>query len=76
MPHRPDRRAGSVTRDRAEYYDLRRKIHTQHPAGVTGCDFEAYPDRSEIFHQRMSGVVLNSLQLLDNWRMDCEMRSE
>lgn len=42
----------------------------------TGCDFEAYRDRGEVFRQRLSGAVLNALQLPDCWRTDCEMRSE
>ncbi|WP_052206241.1 conjugation system SOS inhibitor PsiB family protein [Pantoea rodasii] len=42
----------------------------------TGCDFEAYRHRGEAFRQRLSGAVLNALQLPDSWRTDCEMRSE
>lgn len=42
----------------------------------TGCDFEAYRDRGETFRQRLSGAVLNALQLPDSWQTDCEMRGE
>ncbi|WP_336796269.1 conjugation system SOS inhibitor PsiB family protein [Erwinia aphidicola] len=42
----------------------------------TGCDFEAYRNRGEAFRQRLSGAVLNALQLPDSWRTDCEMRGE
>jgi hypothetical protein len=42
----------------------------------TGCDFEAYRDRGEAFRQRMSGAVLNALELPGSWRTDCEMRGE
>lgn len=42
----------------------------------TACDFEAYRDRGETFRQRLTGAVLNALQLPDCWRTDCEMRGE
>lgn len=42
----------------------------------TGCDFEAYRHRGEAFRQRLSGAVLNALQLPDSWQTDCEMRGE
>lgn len=42
----------------------------------TGCDFEAYRHRGEAFRQRMSGAVLNALQVPDSWQTDCEMRGE
>lgn len=42
----------------------------------TGCDFEAYRHRGEAFRQRLSGAVLNTLQLPDSWHTDCEMRGE
>lgn len=42
----------------------------------TACDFEAYRDRGETFRQRLTGAVLNALELPDYWRTDCEMRGE
>ncbi|MBK4769869.1 MAG: hypothetical protein FT726_09340 [Pantoea sp. Morm] len=52
----------------------KKNLHSE-PA-LTGCDFEAYRDRGEIYRQRISAAVLNALLLSDSWRMDCEMRAE